>query len=73
MNVIIVDDDRTTVEVIEQNMDWKALGIEGVYTAYNIAGAKKIIEAHPIDIVGSWPRVRWTLSSAISRCRRAAA
>ena len=51
MNVIIVDDDRTTVEVIEQNMDWKALGIEGVYTAYNIAGAKKIIEAHPIDIV----------------------
>lgn len=50
-NVLIVDDDIATVEVIKDTINWNSLGINNVFTAYNVAGAKKIIKKHNIDII----------------------
>lgn len=51
MNIMIVDDDIATVEVIQNSVQWDRLGITGVYTAYHVAGAKKIFSETKIDIV----------------------
>lgn len=51
MNLLIVDDDYLIVGEIEAGMDWVQLGIDNLYTAFNIRQAKKIIEANTIDIV----------------------
>lgn len=51
INVLIVDDDLATVEVIRVSLDWESLGINDVHTAYNVAGAKKIIKNNNIDII----------------------
>ena len=36
MNVLIVDDDMATVDVICKSVNWSALHIDKVMTAYNI-------------------------------------
>ncbi len=51
MNVLIADDDRFVVSALQQKVDWHALGIQQVYSAYNIRQAKKIFEEHSIDIL----------------------
>lgn len=51
INVLIVDDDLATVEVIRDSPDWESLGINNVYTAYNVSGAKKIVKKNKIDII----------------------
>ena len=51
MNVLIVDDDRFVVSALEQKMDWLPLGVEQIYTAYNIRQAMKIFEEFPIHIL----------------------
>lgn len=51
MNVLIVDDDSNTVDIIIRSLNWKNLGIEKVLYAYEIAGAKKILTEESIDIV----------------------
>ena len=51
MNVLIVDDDINTVDVIIRSLEWKNLGIEKVLYAYEIAGAKRILTEETIDIV----------------------
>ena len=51
MNILIVDDDAYVLEVLMQKMDWENIGIENVYTAYNVKRAKRIIEDIPIHIV----------------------
>lgn len=50
-SVLIVDDDIATVDVIRDSIDWASLGINNVLTAYNAAGAQKIISQQKIDIV----------------------
>ena len=51
MNVLIVDDDAYVLEALTQKMDWENLGIENVYTAYNVKRAKRIVEDIPIHII----------------------
>lgn len=51
MQVLIVDDDIATVDVIEKTVDWEKLEVSGVYTAYNITNAKKILSENTIDII----------------------
>ncbi len=51
MNVLIVDDDFSIVDVIREKINWKSLEVNEVYTAYQIDGAKKILSEHPIDVV----------------------
>jgi two-component system response regulator YesN len=43
MNVLIVDDDRFVVSALEQKIDWTSLGIQQIYSAYNIRQAKKYL------------------------------
>lgn len=51
IQVLIVDDDIATVDVIQNTVDWNKLGVTDVYTAYNISFAKKILLEQEIDIV----------------------
>ncbi len=51
MNILIVDDDRPTVEVIAGTMNWEKLGITRVFTAFNVPAAKRIIAENDIAIV----------------------
>lgn len=51
MQILIVDDDLSTVECIRTSIDWDALGISTVYTAHSKAGALNILEVNEIDIV----------------------
>lgn len=51
MQVLIVDDDMATVDVIRSTVQWGRLGIEKVYTAYNIKSAKEILKENAIEII----------------------
>ncbi|WP_157827564.1 response regulator transcription factor [Niallia nealsonii] len=51
MNILIVDDDRFVVSALEQKINWTSLGIQQIYTAYNIRQAKKIFEETTIHIL----------------------
>ena len=46
MNLLLVDDEITIIQILLKAIDWEALGISEVYTAYNAMEAKKIIEAN---------------------------
>lgn len=53
MNLLIVDDEIVTTEVLEHQLDREMLGIEQIYVAYNAVMARKILtdpQMH-IDIV----------------------
>ncbi|OAS89276.1 MULTISPECIES: response regulator transcription factor [Metabacillus] len=51
MNVLIVDDDRFVVSALEQKIDWTSLGIQHIYSAYNIRQAKKIFDKNMVHIL----------------------
>lgn len=51
MNVLIVDDDIATVDVICKSVNWNALQIDTVLTAYNISKAKDVFAETTVDIV----------------------
>ncbi len=51
MNVLVVDDDMATVQVIRDNVNWKSLNINNVFVSYNIGKAKEILSKEKIDIV----------------------
>lgn len=51
ISVLIVDDDMATVDVIKDSTEWDKLGIDQVHIAYNVSGAKKILEGTKIDII----------------------
>lgn len=51
MQVLIVDDDMATVDVIQTSVRWKELGVSDTFTAYNIQQAKEVLKEHNIDIV----------------------
>lgn len=50
MKLLIIDDDIPTVEVVRDSVDWKALGISQVLTAYNISMAKPLLGGAGADI-----------------------
>lgn len=51
MNVLVVDDDRYVVAAIVKKIDWTMLGIENVYTAYNMRQAQKIFSTNTVNIM----------------------
>lgn len=51
MKILLVDDDSYLLEAIKTMVDWKKVGIDGVYTAGQAAAAKKIIVEEPIDLM----------------------
>lgn len=51
MNILIVDDDRFVVAALTTGLNWKKLGFQNVYTAYNIEESKKILEKNQIHLL----------------------
>ncbi len=51
ISILIVDDDIATVEVIRSSIHWSELGIDTVYTAYNVSGAKRVLVDQKVDII----------------------
>ena len=51
MNILLIDDDRFVIAALMKNIDWKGLGFDSVYTAYNITDAKEIITQNNVDLL----------------------
>ncbi|MEC0238556.1 response regulator [Paenibacillus dokdonensis] len=51
MNALLVDDDYFVVTALEKKIDWKALSIENIFTAYNVSQAREILQQHPVHIL----------------------
>lgn len=50
MNAIVVDDDKPTVDVIVNTVNWSKFQISAVYSAYNIAEAEQIFQKYDISL-----------------------
>ena len=51
MNILLIDDDRFVIASLMKNIDWKLLGFDKVFTAYNITDAKDIITQNNVDLL----------------------
>ncbi len=50
-SILIVDDDRILVDKLKETVNWQSIGIQTVFTAYNIRQAKNLIEQCEIDLM----------------------
>ncbi|MFP4661236.1 MAG: response regulator [Halanaerobiales bacterium] len=50
-NLLIVDDEMIAVQGIKQGIDWKSLGVESIYEAFDAEEALEVIDSHRIDLV----------------------
>lgn len=51
MNILLVDDNRYTLQGLLNGIDFEELGFTGVFTSYSAAGAKEILRQNRIEIV----------------------
>ena len=51
MNLLIVDDQKTIVKGLQDGIDWKAAGIDEVYTACSAREAKLVLMNFDIEIL----------------------
>lgn len=51
MNLLIVDDEIVTTQVLEQQLDRNLLSIDQIYVAYNAAMAREILKEKMVDLV----------------------
>ena len=51
MNLLIVDDDVPTTEVLRDCLDRELIGIEEIYTAHHAAAARRVFEEKSVDVV----------------------
>lgn len=51
MNLLIVDDERKTVDALEVVIDWKSCGIDQIRKAYSAEEAEKILTDEHIDLL----------------------
>ncbi len=51
MNILLVDDEVITIEILKKALDWKAFGFTNVFFAYNADEARKILEEHHVEIM----------------------
>lgn len=51
MTLLMVNDEKLTVEMIRESIHWENYGISKVYTAYDAAQGKKCIEENTIDVL----------------------
>ena len=51
MKLLIVDDEKRTVEALQTVIDWGSCGIDQIRTAYDAGGAKKILTDEHIDLL----------------------
>lgn len=51
MNIIVIDDQKAVVDSIYNNLAWKELGIDEVFTAYGAKDARAVFSREHIDIM----------------------
>lgn len=51
MNILLVDDEVMTIEILKKALDWKAFGFANVFFAYNAEEARKILSEHRVEIM----------------------
>lgn len=51
MNLLIVDDDIPTTEVLRSMIDRNALGIDEIYTAFQVDMAKRVFTERQVDLI----------------------
>lgn len=51
MNLLVVDDEVITTEVLKDRLDRKLLQLDHIYTAYNVTMAKQILEQNQMEII----------------------
>ena len=51
MNILLVDDEITMLQILKTVVPWEKLGIKGIYAAKNAAEARQIFEEKKIDLV----------------------
>lgn len=51
MNTLLVDDDRYIIKALQEKINWKELGIDQVFFAFNMQQAQAIIEGQQIDLL----------------------
>lgn len=51
LSILIIDDDKLLVDKLEKTMRWDRLGIQTVFTAYNIRQARSLMEEYPVQIL----------------------
>ncbi len=51
IQLLVVDDDMTILEVIRDSLDWEKLGVNQIFVALNVTNAKQIIVDNDIDII----------------------
>ncbi|MCD8154213.1 MAG: helix-turn-helix domain-containing protein [Clostridiales bacterium] len=51
MNILIIDDEPITVQMLTKKIPWREIAIENVYTAYDSAFARQIVQTFPIHII----------------------
>ncbi len=51
MNLLIVDDEFIVVALIKKHIDWKAIGVDEVYAAYNAEEARRYVCERSVDII----------------------
>ena len=50
-NLLLVDDEVMTIEILKKALDWEAFGFSQVFFAYNGERAREILTEHPVDIM----------------------
>lgn len=51
MNILLVDDEMVMVNILKRSIDWSALGIDNVFSAYNAGQARRRMEQKPVEIL----------------------
>ena len=50
MNILLVDDEVATIRIMQEAVNWKRLGFQEVYTAFNAQEAKDVLDSRHVDI-----------------------
>ena len=50
MNILMVDDEATAIQILQKAVNWEKIGIQKVYTANSAMEAQEILTIKKIDI-----------------------
>jgi len=51
MNLLIVDDEIVTTQVLEEQLDRALLSIDQIYVAYNTSMARDILQKNKVELI----------------------
>lgn len=60
MNLLIVDDEIVTTQVLEEQLDRELLSIDQIYVAYNTSMARDILQKNKVQLINvnrKWKKI----------------